>query len=87
LSWNECKRLNWNLYYRRKQDAEESYKGTLLLAIDTNNRIIASGLLLLGTRRTNRYWFWDAILVNFNYKGDNNEVLKVLSFIAAYLGY
>jgi hypothetical protein len=31
--------------------------------------------------------FWDAILVNFNYKGDNNEILKVLSFIAAYLGY
>jgi hypothetical protein len=29
-------------------------------------------------------FFRDAILVV--YKGDNNEVLKVLSFIAAYLG-
>jgi hypothetical protein len=59
----------------------------LTLAIDTNNRIIAKWLINNEQEQIGTGFFRDAILVvNFNYKGDNNEVLKVLSFIAAYLG-
>jgi hypothetical protein len=64
------KDLNWNFtIVGSNQDAEgNSYKGTLTLAIDTNNRIIAKWLInneqeQIGTG------FQDAILVvNFNYK-------------------
>jgi hypothetical protein len=70
------------------QDAEgNSYKGTLTLAIDTNNRIIAKWLINNEQEQIGTGFFRDAILVvNFNYKGDNEVFLKVLSFIAAYLG-
>jgi hypothetical protein len=56
------------------QDAEgNSYKGTLTLAIDTNNRIIAK--FINNEQEQIGTGFSDAILVvNFNYKGDNNEV-------------
>jgi hypothetical protein len=58
--------------------------GQLTLAIDTNNRIIAKWLINNEQEQIGTGFFRDAILVV--YKGDNNEVLKVLSFIAAYLG-
>jgi hypothetical protein len=68
------------------QDAEENSYDTLTLAIDTNNRIIAKWLINNEQEQIGTGFFRDAIVVNFNYKGDNNEILKVLSFIAAYLG-
>jgi hypothetical protein len=60
------------------QDAEEnSYKGTLTLAIDTNNRIIAKWLINNEQEQIGTGFFRNAILViNFNYKGDNDEIFK-----------
>ncbi len=56
------------------QDAEEdTYKGTLTLSIDRNNRIVARWIINKSQQQFGTGFFKDNILViNFNYQGDEN---------------
>ena len=60
------------------QDAEENnYKGTLTLAVDTNNRIIAKWLINNEQEQIGTGFFRDNILViNFNYEGESQSIYK-----------
>lgn len=60
------------------QDGEgNSYKGTLTLTLDHNNRIDARWLINKDQIQKGSGFFRDNILViNFNYKGDNESVFK-----------
>ena len=60
------------------QDAEtNTYKGTLTLAIDDNNRIRAKWIIN-ETQEQSGYGFFkdDILVVNFNYKNEENKVYK-----------
>ena len=60
------------------QDAEiNTYKGTLALAIDDNNRIRAKWIIN-ETQEQSGYGFFkdDILVVNFNYKNEENKVYK-----------
>ncbi|WP_034059304.1 hypothetical protein [Lacinutrix jangbogonensis] len=53
------------------------YNGTLELALDSNNRIIAKWLINDNQEQTGTGFFKDNILViNFNYKGDDDAIFK-----------
>lgn len=60
------------------QDGEENnYKGTLSLAVETNNRITAKWLINNEQLQIGSGFFRDNILViNFNYKGENEKIFK-----------
>jgi hypothetical protein len=60
------------------QDPEDhNYKGTLTLAVDSNNRIIAKWLINNEQEQIGTGFFRDSILViNFNYKGHHDAVFK-----------
>ncbi len=60
------------------QDEEGvSYKGRLDLTLDEDNRVIAKWLINGSQSQSGTGFFKDNILVvNFNYKGDNNLVYK-----------
>nr|WP_321227768.1 hypothetical protein [uncultured Psychroserpens sp.] len=60
------------------QDSEGvTYKGTLDLTLDENNRIKAKWLINNNQVQLGTGFFKDNILViNFNYKGDNETVFK-----------
>lgn len=60
------------------QDAEENnYKGTLSLALDSNNRIKAKWFINKEQVQAGSGFFRDNILViNFNYKGEDAKIYK-----------
>ena len=60
------------------QDAEENnYKGTLTIALDTNNRITAKWFINNEQVQKGTGFFKNDILViNFNYKGENDIIFK-----------
>lgn len=60
------------------QDSEKNtYKGTLTLTLDTNNRIIAKWLINEVQQQYGTGFFNNNILViNFNYQGDNLKIYK-----------
>jgi hypothetical protein len=60
------------------QDAEAaSYKGTLTINLDNNNRIVAKWLINTNQEQLGTGFFKDNILViNFNYKGDDAHIYK-----------
>jgi len=60
------------------QDAEENnYKGTLTLAVDTNDRITAKWFINNEQVQKGTGFFRDNILViNFNYEGENDKIFK-----------
>ncbi|WKB80395.1 hypothetical protein [Cellulophaga omnivescoria] len=60
------------------QNAEKTtYKGTLVLALDTNKRIKAKWLIGNEQYQLGTGFFKDNILViNFNYKGEDNATYK-----------
>lgn len=60
------------------QDGEENNdKGTLSLAVETNNRITAKWLINNEQLQIGSGFFRDNILViNFNYKGENEKIFK-----------
>ena len=54
-----------------QDDSEETYKGTLSLTLDSENRIIAKWLINKSQEQFGVGFFKNNILViNFNYKGD-----------------
>ncbi|MEE9407751.1 MAG: hypothetical protein V3V28_06735 [Polaribacter sp.] len=60
------------------QDKEEdTYKGTLSLTLDADNRIVATWLINKSQQQFGTGFFKDNILViNFNYQGDENTIYK-----------
>ncbi|MBS7254055.1 hypothetical protein [Flavobacterium branchiicola] len=59
------------------ESAQITYKGTLTLSLDENNRIVAQWLINHTQKQTGHGFFKDNILViNFNYKGENNKTFK-----------
>jgi hypothetical protein len=60
------------------QDGDNAtYKGTLQLTVDDNNRIVAKWLINTDQVQLGTGFFKDNILViNFNYKGDNETLYK-----------
>lgn len=58
-----------------KNEDENTYKGTLSLTLDGNNRIIAKWLINKSQQQFGTGFFKDNILViNFNYQGDENNI-------------
>ena len=59
------------------ENTEMTYKGTLTLSLDENNRIIAHWIINNTQEQIGNGFFKDNILViNFNYKGDDNKTYK-----------
>jgi len=54
-----------------------TYKGTLTLSLDENNRIVAKWLIN-NTQEQKGYGFFkdDILVINFNYKGDDKKTYK-----------
>ena len=60
-----------------QDETEKTYKGTLDLALDANNRIVAKWLIHKSQEQFGTGFFKDNILViNFNYQGDENTIYK-----------
>jgi hypothetical protein len=60
-----------------QDETEKTYKGTLDLALDANNRIIAKWMINRSQEQFGTGFFKDNILViNFNYQGDENTIYK-----------
>ncbi|MCH3885043.1 hypothetical protein [Tenacibaculum aquimarinum] len=60
-----------------QNEDEKTYKGTLSLTLDENNRIIAKWLINKSQQQFGTGFFKDNILViNFNYQGDENSIYK-----------
>lgn len=60
-----------------QDEKAESYKGTLKLSLEKNNRIIAKWLINKSQEQLGTGFFKDNILViNFNYKGEDALVYK-----------
>lgn len=59
------------------ESQEITYKGILSLSLDENNRIIAQWLIN-NTQQQEGFGFFkdDILVINFNYKGDNNKKYK-----------
>jgi hypothetical protein len=62
---------------RNQEETEKTYKGTLDLALDVNNRIVAKWLINKSQEQFGTGFFKDNILViNFNYQGYENTIYK-----------
>ena len=62
-----------------QNDSDETYKGTLSLALDENNRIIAKWIIHKNQEQFGTGFFKNNILViNFTYQGDENTIYKGL---------
>jgi hypothetical protein len=60
-----------------QDEAEKTYKGTLDLNLDANNRIVAKWMIHKSQEQFGTGFFKDNILViNFNYQGDENTIYK-----------
>lgn len=60
-----------------QDDSENSYKGTLDLSLDENNRIVAKWVIHKSQQQFGTGFFKDNILVvNFQYQGDENTIYK-----------
>jgi hypothetical protein len=60
-----------------QDETEKTYKGTLDLALDANNRIVAKWMINRSQEQFGTGFFKDSILViNFNYQGDENTIYK-----------
>lgn len=60
-----------------QDEIDTTYKGTLNLTLDNNNRIIAKWLINNTQKQFGTGFFKDNILViNFNYRGEDNKMYK-----------
>jgi hypothetical protein len=67
----------YNIIGKNQEDTQLNYMGTLTLALDYNNRIVAKWLINNEQVQEGTGFFKDNILViNFNYLGENEEVFK-----------
>ncbi|MDX6746296.1 hypothetical protein SHK09_05775 [Polaribacter sp. PL03] len=58
-----------------QDETEKSYKGTLDLSLDENNRISAKWLINKSQQQFGTGFFKDNILaINFQYQGDENDI-------------
>ena len=69
---------NYAISGSNQEDTNEmTYKGTLTLSLDDNNRIIAQWLINNSQQQIGYGFFKDNILViNFKYKGDDSKTYK-----------
>ena len=64
---------NFSILGSNQNDSEETYKGTLTLSLDDENRIIAKWIINKSQEQFGIGFFKNNILViNFNYQGDEN---------------
>ena len=67
----------YNIEGSNQDESGISYKGTLELTLDINNRVKAKWLINSAHKQFGTGFFKDDILViNFNYKGDNSNIYK-----------
>ena len=67
----------YNITGTNQNEESTTYKGTLDLTLDQNNRIIANWQIGEDQEQTGTGFFKDNILViNFNYKGEDETVYK-----------
>lgn len=60
-----------------QDDSENTYKGTLTLTLDSNNRVAAKWLIHHEQEQIGTGFFKDNILVvNFSYQGDDGAIYK-----------
>ncbi|PQJ78235.1 hypothetical protein [Polaribacter porphyrae] len=65
---------NFSILGTNQNDSEESYRGTLSLSMDDENRIIAKWLINKSQQQFGVGFFKNNVLViNFNYQGDENS--------------
>lgn len=68
---------NYNIIGNNQEAEENTYKGTLSLKLDINNRIIANWCINNDQKQVGTGFFNDNILViNFNYKGAHKNIYK-----------
>ena len=68
---------NYNIIGSNQDESEHTYKGTLSLSLNLDNRIAAKWLISNQQEQVGTGFFNDNILViNFNYKGDDHLILK-----------
>lgn len=68
---------NFSIIGSNQDESNSSYKGTLSLKLDINNRIIAKWLINTNQEQNGTGFFKDNILViNFNYLGEDKKVFK-----------
>ena len=62
---------------KNQDNTENSYKGTLELTLNSNNRLQANWLINKSQQQFGEGFFKDNILViNFEYQGDENDIYK-----------
>jgi len=68
---------NYTIIGSNQEETDSTYKGTLSLTLDNNNRIIAKWLIENTQKQFGTGFFNDNILViNFNYQGDDFKTYK-----------
>lgn len=67
----------YNIIGSNQDESENTYKGTLSLTLDKNNRIVAKWLINNEQEQFGTGFFKNNILIiNFNYTSDDNTVYK-----------
>ena len=67
----------YNIIGSNQDESENTYKGTLSLTLDKNNRIVAKWLINNEQEQFGTGFFKNNILIiNFNYTSDNNTIYK-----------
>ncbi|UMB62205.1 hypothetical protein MHL31_03680 [Lutibacter sp. A80] len=68
---------DYSIIGSNQDETDETYKGTLNLTLDNNNRIIAKWLIQNTQKQYGTGFFKDNILViNFSYLSENNQTYK-----------
>ena len=66
---------NFSILGTNQDDSEETYKGTISLTLDENDRIIAKWIINKSQQQFGTGFFKNNILViNFKYQGDENSM-------------
>lgn len=67
----------YSIIGNNQDEGENTYKGTLSLSMDTNNRITAEWIINNDQKQFGSGFFKDNILVvNFHYQGDDANIFK-----------
>ena len=67
----------YNIIGTNQNEDATTYKGTLTLSLDENNRVQAEWLIDNNQKQSGTGFFKDNILViNFNYKGEEDAIFK-----------
>jgi hypothetical protein len=67
----------YNIIGSNQDESENTYKGTLSLTLDKNNRIVAKWLINNEQEQFGTGFFKNnTLIINFNYTSDNNTIYK-----------